>query len=202
MHSSRGFIVVKDFFERGFVMRNVFGPILIRREARAYRRLEGIEGIPRFLGRLDRHALVLEYIEGRTLSGRERGRLDGAFFAEMDATLRRIHDRGIVHCDLRQKRNVLVTPDDRPIIVDFAASVRFGRGPISRACLVPLLGWIDRGGVLKLRNRVAPECASPRERSLARLVKWLGRLWLPSAVRRLRTRGNLAPLQESNRPGY
>jgi serine/threonine protein kinase len=184
----RGFVVVKDFRERGFLVRQLLGPMLVAREVRAYRRLRGVEGVPRLVGRLDRHALVLEWIDGRPLSGRDRGRLGGEFFDRMEATLRDIHDRGVVHCDLRQRKNVLVAPGDRPVIVDFAASARFGKGVVSRRLLVPLLSWIDRGGLLKLRHRLAPQGSTARERAHVRTAKLLGRLWLPSAMRRLRSK--------------
>jgi hypothetical protein len=180
-----GPVVVKDYAERGFFLRHVIGPFLVNREIQAYRRLEGIRGIPRFLGRVDRHAFVLEFVDGRTFSARERGRLDGAFFSQMEETVRGMHARGIVHCDLRQRTNVLITPQEEPVILDFAASARLGRGRWSQRFLVPLLSWVDRGGILKMKIRVAPSTLTLQERRSARILRWLGRLWLPSSLRRL-----------------
>ena len=57
------FVVVKDYEPRAPWVRRMLAPFLLRREVRAYRRLEGIAAVPRLLGRVDDLALVFEYRE-------------------------------------------------------------------------------------------------------------------------------------------
>src|SRR3989442_13048418 len=66
VRSEQGEIVVKDFSAKGPLIRWI-GRFQTARECRAYRALEGVEGVVRWLGRIDAHALALESLEGALL---------------------------------------------------------------------------------------------------------------------------------------
>jgi len=51
-----GRAVVKDFLSCPRLLRATYGRLLVGREVRAYAALEGVPGVPRFLGRIDDHA--------------------------------------------------------------------------------------------------------------------------------------------------
>lgn len=94
---------------------------MLRREHRIYVRLAGVSGIPHCYGFFMDRYLVLENVQSQTLryatiSDRE------TFFEEMLATIKAIHERGVVHGDLKRKENVLVTHDSRPCLIDFGVS--------------------------------------------------------------------------------
>src|SRR5262245_40909555 len=72
-------IVLKDFAARPWPVRQVLGPWQLGREARAYAALAGLRGTPAFLGRVDRQAIVLEYVPGRTLASHRPGDLPESF---------------------------------------------------------------------------------------------------------------------------
>src|SRR5882672_4648432 len=66
-------VVLKDFASRPWPVRQLWGPWQLGREARAYSFLAGLRGTPAFLGRVDRQAIVLEYVPGRTLAALRPG---------------------------------------------------------------------------------------------------------------------------------
>lgn len=114
--------IVKDYSSAGWLVRHIFGPWLIARESRIYRRLDGAPGVPRLIGLLDRHALVVEHIEGRACSEFPDGSLPREFFDRLERVVKSIHERGVVHCDIKNRSNIVVTDELDPYIVDFAAA--------------------------------------------------------------------------------
>jgi len=149
-------VVVKDFSPRARWLRTTWGRWSLRRELRAYRALAGLDCVPRPLGRLDALAFVVEYRPGRRMSRRLAGELPPGFPARLEAAVRDMHARGVVHLDLRHRSNVLVDAHGDPVLIDFASAI----------CLRPdrwlgrlLLGWlapIDRRAVAKWRQRLTP----------------------------------------------
>ena len=97
------------------------------REYEAYRRMDGLAGIPRCHGLVAGRYLVLEFIRGTpyrdaTWTDRER------WFAEFLAVLRSIHARGVSHGDLKSKANIMVTADEKPCVIDFGTAFVFKPG--------------------------------------------------------------------------
>ena len=166
----------------------LIGPLLVWREARALRRLDGVTGTPRLLARIDRRAVLLEYLPGIPIT-KAGARAWEPFFARLQALVEEMHCAGVAHCDLRSPTNTLIGPDGRPYLVDFVASITDARGwnPVGR--------WIfsrfreaDRDAVVKLKSIVAPELLSEGEREI--LGRRMGTVersarWLGSSVRNL-----------------
>jgi serine/threonine protein kinase len=150
-----GSVVVKDYSQRTHSVRRWLGPWLLRREARAYRRLEGLEAVPRLLGQLDTAALVIEYRPGVLLSRSLAGQLPGTFLVELQGAITEMHRRGVVHLDLRHRSNILASPDGRPVLIDFASALRFDSSTRSGRVGVLLLGWLDRRALKKWQVRLA-----------------------------------------------
>ena len=109
-----------------------FWRYLLRREHRAYARLEGVAGVPRCYGLVDGRFLVLERVSGTPF---REAVLDGddAFFSELLALIERLHARGVVHGDLKKKENLLVGESGAPIALDFATAMvrRSGFAPLN-----------------------------------------------------------------------
>lgn len=159
-------IVVKDFLHSDALFRLVVGPILIRREYGALRKLSGVQGVPRLIGRLDRYALAMEDVRGRNLFEVEAGILDQDFYSRLMQVVEDMHSRGVAHCDLRSRGNVILGEDGRPYLVDFAACVFRGRG------VNPVFSWLfrqfaaaDRNAVLRIKERLSPELLNESEAS-------------------------------------
>ena len=116
--------VIKDFSGNGFFFRNTVGRFLIWREARAYQKLSGIEGVPKFYGVIGGLALAIEEIPGRSLENLEKEtHLPYTFFEAMETLVNTFHHRGVAHCDLKRAPNTLLGADGMPYVVDWAASI-------------------------------------------------------------------------------
>jgi predicted Ser/Thr protein kinase len=152
----------------------------LEREWRALEALKDLPGIPRPLARLP-HAIVVSLLAGHPLRYARTWRQRQAFFDALDACVARIHARGVVHLDLRQRRNILRGADEQPMLVDFEAALVCN--PASRRGRLALR-WgrrIDRLAILKHKSRYAPRLLTPRERRLADLSQISRWAW-PSAL--------------------
>jgi len=120
-----GPVVVKDFGRRSWWVR-LIGRAQVSRECRAYRRLGSLPGFVRLAGRIDAHALALEWIDGDRLAdspGRQgRGEI---LFARLCEIVESMHQAGMMHLDLRGRDNVLLGADDGIYILDLASAVWF-----------------------------------------------------------------------------
>jgi len=149
-------LVVKDYAPRGFVVRELVGRLMIWREARAYRALAGHPSVPRFFGRIDAHALAVEYRPGRRMSRKLAGIVRSGFPERLAAAIEGMHARGVAHLDLRHRTNVLVDDAGEPVLIDFASAVCFRPGGLGARLLLPLFAAVDRGALRKWQERLTP----------------------------------------------
>jgi len=169
-------LMVKDVRRRNFFLRWTLGFWLIHKEWRIYSRLAGMRGIPQPVERIDRLAFVMEFIPGRPILREEP--LPPSFFQELERVLGGIHERGVVHMDLRHKGNILVSEKGEPFLIDFNSSFAFKEKGLLRRYLFPLLRWVDYGGLLKLKERVSPSLMTPQELAFLRRFDRFRRLWI------------------------
>jgi hypothetical protein len=156
-------LAIKDYAARPAWLRNTLGRLLVRREVRAYRRLQGVAGIPRLWGRIDAFAFAVEFVPGRDLSHFKAGEIPGSFFRLLLELLDRVHRAGVAQGDLHH-RDVLVGPGPAPFLVDFSTAVFLspGSGPLGRRLFGAACG-ADRRAALKLAQRFAPGTLAPGE---------------------------------------
>lgn len=168
-----GPIVVKDFGPRAIWLRQTLGRFLIWREVRAYRALKGHPEVPRLLGRLDGFAFAVEYRPGERMTREVAGRVSPGFASALEDAVRRMHDHGVAHLDLRHRSNVLVGQDGAPVLIDFASAICFRPGSPAARWLLPFLARYDLRAVEKWRARllhVWPAALRDRELSRARVA--------------------------------
>ncbi len=171
--------LVKDYRRRPLLFRETWGRFMIARETVIYGEINGIPGIPRYLGRLDGLAFAMERIDGVESGKIPRKSLSPIFFARLTKTVLAMHARGIFHGDLRQRRNILLGPGEQPFLIDFASGIRVPRD----TALGRLLAQTDLSGVAKLKRKLAPDQLTAED---IRLLK-LDRL-RPWKMRRLERR--------------
>ncbi|MFP8869939.1 MAG: hypothetical protein VCB43_00060, partial [Myxococcota bacterium] len=88
-------VVVKDYKPRSVLVRWTYGRFITRREARAYRLLEGSPAVPTLLGEVDALALVIEYRPGTRMSRDLAGKLPATFMGELRNAVSSMHARGV-----------------------------------------------------------------------------------------------------------
>jgi RIO-like serine/threonine protein kinase len=159
--------IVKDFRFNGFLFRNTVGRFLIWREAKAYRRLKGLKGIPTLYRSIDGIALVIEEIRGRDIEPLEIiSRLSEDFYKDLRLLIEKIHNRGIAHCDLKRAPNIILGNDGKPYIVDWAASIsrhEFRFFPLRY--IYERFIQDDLNTITKLKLKYCPERVTPKEKS-------------------------------------
>ncbi len=158
-------VLVKDYGLSGRFFKKVLGRLLVLREKKAYARLNGLPGIPRFIGTPDPLSICMEFIAEPSLEEAQKGPgVPPKFFEELLVAIERIHNRGIVHCDLNRAANVLVGKEGIPHIIDWASCVSkqecafFPFSFLYRRFLIE-----DRKAVIKYKLRFAPHTVNDRE---------------------------------------
>ena len=159
---------------------------LARREMRALRMLDGVEGVPRLL-RWDGRRLLRSWIDGQPMQQARPG--DPAYFREALRLLRRLHAAGVLHNDLAKEPNWLVTADGRPALVDFQLAAR----PSHRGRAFRALAYDDLRHLLKHKRSYCPSRLSERQRRILARRSVVAAAWARTGkpVYRLITRGLL-----------
>lgn len=130
-------LVVKTAMGRGLVLKVRQKTLL--REFEAYRRMDGLRGVPECYGLLGGRYLLIEFIRGTPY--RQANWTDRAnWFRDFLEILQSIHQRGVSHGDLKSKSNILVTEDEKPCVIDF------GTAFLHRSGFHPLNNWFFEYG--------------------------------------------------------
>ena len=130
-------LIVKTAMGKGLV--RMLRERTLQREYQAYRRLEGLDGVPKCHGLVAGHYLVLEFIHGVPYRQAQWADREG-WFEQFLAVLRSIHARGVSHGDLKSKGNIMVTADQRPCVIDF------GTAFIRKPGFHPINNWLFEHG--------------------------------------------------------
>jgi tRNA A-37 threonylcarbamoyl transferase component Bud32 len=161
--------VVKDYAYQPFLYRFFVGIFANHREMKIYEKLKGVRGVPKIYGRIDRYAMVLSYIDGRNTDKCVPGELDDSFFKKLREIVDEIHDRGIVLCDLRNARNIMVGEHGEPYLIDLCtAFCRGGRFNFIRNFAHDIFYQDDLLGIAKLKSNLAPHLLTEEEREKLR----------------------------------
>jgi len=150
-------LALKDYSTRPWVVRNTLGRYLVRRECVAYRAAGEMDGLPRFLGRVDPFALATAWIDARPLAHCSRQEIPADTFDRLASIVDSIHRRGVALADLHH-RDVLVGAHGSVHIVDLATAWTLGARPgrLRRAIFERLCDQ-DRIAVARMRARFRGE---------------------------------------------
>jgi hypothetical protein len=170
-------MVVKDFAAKPLWSR-VAGRVQIAREARAYAHLGDDPNVPRFIGRIDAHALAVAWVEGERLAYAATLGGDGpALYARLCRIVARFHARGLAHLDLGGNDNVLLGTDGEIYVLDLAAAVWLAPGSSSSRMFFPLLARADRAALLKWKRLLAAGEYTVEETAFLRRQRRWRALW-------------------------
>ena len=130
-------------------------PLLVRHEVSVLRRLEGVEGVPGLLGKPGRFHFLMEWMGPDNARYKSAKELPSGFFMELGELLDRVRAHSVLHLDVG--RNVVVSEDGSPGLVDFAGAVSVGFLPLPlQRYLCRLRATYDRRSIAKLKKRVDP----------------------------------------------
>lgn len=172
-----GPLVVKDFAAKAAWVRAI-GRVQIARECRAYRWLGPLPGLPRFIGRIDAYALAIEWIDGEPLDRAARGGDGAELYARLERIVERLHQRGLVHLDLRGRQNVLLGRDGEVYVLDLAGAVWLRPGGWPARLLARGLALADRAAMLKWKRLLDAGPLTESDRAFLRRWRWLRALWI------------------------
>ena len=165
--------LLKDFSGRPWWVRRLWAPVAMGREFRVLRRLQGLEGIPRLLGRVGTHAILIERLAAQRLPRNREQPPPLEFFGRASELLARLHARGVGHGDLRRK-NILIDQENRPYFIDFATALTAKPGPAGslsrfafRRCAV-----IDLATLARIKSDFYPDALTPREKDFIDHAPW------------------------------
>ena len=155
-HNSKKF-VVKTFAHHPAFIRNTIGRLLISREYKALKRLAPCIGTCDNAIRLGKFTLSYKYVAGQNLSSfsRRNKSIDKDFFPNLEKTVTEMHSYGIVHLDTRTGSNVIISEENKPIIIDFQSYLTLDFIP--GRYLKNLLKSVDMSGVYKYWIKMSPE---------------------------------------------
>ena len=180
----QGPMIVKDFAHGVWWLRWL-GALQAARETSAYRKLEGVPGVPRFIGRIDRLAFAIERIDGERLAFLRHTEDSGIrHLAALRAIVDAIHARGVVHNDLRGRENVLLARDGSLAVIDFAAALHLAPGGLLHRLLFRRLATTDEAALLKWKGILAPSTYTDADRAALARFQRLRSLWPFNAKRR------------------
>lgn len=171
-------IVEKTYADKGLPVR-IVGSFLVFWERFIYTKLQGLTGIPQLMPAPDRYTLMTRYMGGKNL--RETDEIPGeAYFSALVRLIEEMHARGVIHLDLRNRRNYGIDDHGDPYLVDFASSFYFPCAKSARR----ILAIIDWMGFVKVKQRLSPALITAREEKLLSVGNILSSLWLPTKALR------------------
>ncbi len=122
-------LTIKDFTGSPWIVRNTMGKVFIRREGRFLERLKDNEAVTKNARCLSVHTLVFDFVKGKPLKGVDNKSIEKERFLELESNIKKMHEAGIVHLDLRNFGNIIEGEDEKLYIIDFQSSVSLKRVP-------------------------------------------------------------------------
>jgi protein-S-isoprenylcysteine O-methyltransferase Ste14 len=168
--------VVKDFGSRSWLVRNVIGRFLVRREVAGLRRVSDIPAAPRGAFRIDAYALAYRFVPGTSLRTAKQTVLDPEFFPALERSLLQMHAASrLAHLDLRNAHNILVTDTGAPALLDFQSYVgtRWLPPPLRR-----FLERIDLAAIYKHWAKRSPDTLGAERAAALDRMNRLRPLWV------------------------
>jgi len=171
--------VVEKTYRSKVLPVKLFGSLLVSWESLIYAKLAGLPGIPECVPSSDRYTLSTTFMGGNNLKD-TNVRVDEAYFSALENLISSIHHRGVVHLDLRNRRNYGIDEEGNPYLIDFASSIYLPRPRIVHT----LLCTIDWMGFLKVKRRLRPDLVTREEHTNLGIGNALSLLWFPPRVMR------------------
>jgi len=179
IHRDGSDLVEKTYRQRSAPVR-LAGRFLVRWEKYIYSKLRGIHGIPALAESPDPCTLTTVFMGGKNMRKKVQ-EPDKLYFTHLEKIIRQMHERGVIHLDMRNRRNYGMDEDGMPYLVDFASSLYFPYDGVVKKWLCS----IDWMGYLKVKAKISPSSLSEEEKTGLALGNRLSRLWLPPRIKKM-----------------
>jgi hypothetical protein len=148
-------------------------------ERAIYAALEGVAGVPRWLGCVSEAGYALQYVDARPID--RDLTLPAGFFDRLEDLFAAVHTRGVAYVDANKRSNILADLTGQPHLVDFQIALRRRDSwpwPL-RSAIGGLVGYLqgrDLFHLYKHKRRLAPAELTPRQERLSRRMGFWHRL--------------------------
>jgi hypothetical protein len=109
----------------GFPMKWL-GRMIAGHEIRVYEQLQGVVGVPRYLGRVGDTGFLHAFVPGIDLQAKLP--LTPAFFEDLKRLMEEVHERHVAYVDSNKRENILFGEDGKPWLIDFQISFELKKG--------------------------------------------------------------------------
>ncbi len=168
-------------FQRTFPLFGIpmqwLGAIVARHEIAVFKALDGLEGVPGFMGEIGTTGYIHEFIPGDDL--KQEFATGAEFFSRLESLLNAIHARSIAYVDTNKRENILYGADGKPYLIDFQISFFCRHGEKDNL----LSRWIlrrlqkeDWYHFYKHKTRLAAQICTPDDFQHANNRSWYIRL--------------------------
>ena len=153
------------------------GRLVARHEIAVFQKLQGITGIPAFLGSHGPTGYMHEFIPGVDLC--PECRPDAVFFQQLHDLLTALHARHVAYVDTNKRENILYGQDHHPWLIDFQISFNCRYGEKDSFLARGILRRLQREDwyhYYKHKTRLAPQICTPEDFQQAHNRSWYIRL--------------------------
>lgn len=153
------------------------GAIVARHEIAVFKALNGLEGVPLFMGTIGPTGYIHAFIAGHDL---HPDFAPGAeFYDRLEVLLTAIHSRHIAYVDTNKRENILFGADAKPYLIDFQISFfcRYGeKDNLLTRWILQRLQKEDWYHFYKHKTRLAPQICTADDFQRANNRSWYIRL--------------------------
>ena len=168
-------ITIKDFSGSPWIIRNTLGKIFINIEGHSMVKLSDNPSVTKGVVFLSPYTVAFNFIEGKAIKEFSHGEIPKEFFLTLEDNVKKMHKRNIVHLDLRNLGNVIMSKEGYPYIIDFQSCISTKHLPKK---LRKILRDSDMTGVYKCwKNRCSEPLDKEREDFFNEFQK-IRKLWV------------------------
>jgi RIO-like serine/threonine protein kinase len=188
-------LTIKDFSHCPWPVKITVGIIMAKFEYKTLKLLEGLPGVASEAFLLGRYTVAFSYVKGTPLAEihRKNMTLPKEFFIELEKRTREMHNKNLVHLDLRNLGNIIEGDDGNPYIIDFQSSLGTKYLPKK---LKKILEDSDISGVYKSWKLVCSENLDPEKEKFLEDFNKIRKIWvfkgypIQKAIRKIKRKIN------------
>lgn len=168
-------ITIKDFSSSPWLVKNTLGRLFVKNEGNKIKALEDTNIVAKNVKFLSPYTLSFDFIKGDVLKKIENKTLDKDIFLEFEKKVNKMHEKNIVHLDLRNFGNIILGEDGKLYLIDFQSAIKIEKFPKK---LKKILFDSDVSGVYKAWRKKASESLDPEREKFLEDFNEIRKLWI------------------------